>query len=155
MSIEILAPAGSPEAVIAAVQNGANAVYLGGASFNARRRAKNFTDEELQQAVDYCHLYGVRVYATFNILIGDREMRDADEAVRTLARVGVDALIVQDAGVARRIRQVAPDMELHASTQMSVHSVAGAIAARDMGFSRVVAARELSREDLRKSKKQQ
>ncbi|MBR6747652.1 MAG: U32 family peptidase [Clostridia bacterium] len=148
MSVEILAPAGSPEAVIAAVQNGANAVYLGGASFNARRRAKNFSDEELQQAVDYCHLYGVKVYATFNILVGDREMRDADEAVRTLARLGVDALIVQDVGVARRIRAVAPDMELHASTQMSVHSVEGAVAARDMGFSRVVAARELSREDL-------
>ena len=81
MSIEILAPAGSPEAVIAAVQNGANAVYLGGASFNARRRAKNFTDEELQQAVDYCHLYGVRVYATFNILIGDREHFKTDDGV--------------------------------------------------------------------------
>jgi len=149
MSVEILAPAGSPEAVVAAVQNGADAVYLGGASFNARRRAKNFSDEELKQAVDYCHLYGVKVYATFNILVGDREMRAAEDAVRTLARLGVDALIVQDVGMVRHIRAVAPEMELHASTQMSIHSVEGAIAARDMGFTRVVAARELSREDLR------
>ncbi|MCI6908867.1 MAG: U32 family peptidase [Clostridiales bacterium] len=146
--MELLSPAGSFDAVRAAVRCGADAVYFGGASFNARRRAKNFTDEELAAAVAYCHRFGVRVYCTFNILVSDREMREADAAAVTLARAGADALIVQDIGLARRLRQVVPEMPLHASTQMSVHNAAGAAAAAELGFSQVVAARELPRDDL-------
>ncbi|MEA4824851.1 MAG: U32 family peptidase [Clostridiaceae bacterium] len=146
--MELLSPAGSFDAVRAAVQNGADAVYFGGASFNARRKAKNLTDTELAAAIAYCHRFGVRVYCTFNILVSDREMREADEAAAALARCGADALIVQDVGLARRLRKVVPDMPLHASTQMSVHNVEGARIAAELGFSRVVAARELSREDL-------
>ncbi len=147
--MELLAPAGSFEALRAAVQNGADAVYFGGASFNARRRAKNFsTEEELAEAIAYCHRFGVKVYCTFNILVSDREMEEADEAARTLARCGADALIVQDIGLARRLRRVVPELALHASTQMSVHNVQGACAAAEMGFTRVVAARELSKADL-------
>ena len=146
--MELLAPAGSFESLRAAVPNGADAVYFGGSSFNARRKAKNFTDEELGAAIAYCHRFGVRVHCTFNILVADREMREADEAARKLARAGADALIVQDIGLARRLRSVVPDMELHASTQMSVHNADGAKAAAELGFSRVVAARELSKRDL-------
>ena len=146
--MELLAPAGSFESLRAAVQNGADAVYFGGSSFNARRKAKNFTDEELAAAIAYCHRFGVRVHCTFNILVSDREMAQADEAARSLARAGADALIVQDIGLARRLRQVVPEMTLHASTQMSVHNADGAKAAAELGFQRVVAARELSRRDL-------
>ena len=146
--MELLAPAGSFESLRAAVQNGADAVYFGGSSFNARRKAKNFTDAELAAAVAYCHRFGVRVHCTFNILVSDREAEAADEAARNLARAGADALIVQDIGLARRLRQVVPDMTLHASTQMSVHNADGAKAAAELGFSRIVAARELSRRDL-------
>ena len=146
---ELLSPAGSYDAVRAAVCAGADAVYLGGASFNARRRAKNLSDDELSRAVAYCHRYGVRVYVTFNILAADREMPEADEAIRLLARIGIDALIVQDLGLARRIRSIVPALPLHASTQMSIHNTEGAREARVLGFSRVVAARELTEADLR------
>lgn len=146
--IELLSPAGSFESLRAAVQNGADAVYFGGSSFNARRRAKNFVDTELSAAVAYAHRFGVRVYITCNILVSDREMPEADEAVRLYARAGADALIVQDLGLARRIHAMAPEIVLHASTQCSIHNAEGARKMQELGFSRVVAARELSRDDI-------
>ena len=146
--MEILSPAGSPEAVRAAVCAGANAVYLGFGSFNARRNAKNFTREELAQAVSYCHLRGVRLYLTLNTLVSDREMEQAAEQAAAASQLGMDAVIAQDLGVVRMLRQVAPDLPIHASTQMSIHNLDGVKAAADLGISRVVAARELGRADL-------
>ena len=146
--MEILSPAGSPEAVRAAVCAGANAVYLGFGSFNARRNAKNFTQEELAQAIDFCHLWGVRVYLTLNTLVSDREMEEAAQHAIMASQMGADAVLVQDLGVVRVLRQVAPDLPVHASTQMSVHNLDGVKAAADLGISRVVLARELSRRDI-------
>ena len=146
--MEILSPAGSPEAVRAAVCAGANAVYLGYGAFNARRNARNFTEEEVAEAVSYCHLRGVKVYVTLNTLVGDREMAAAAEHAVHASQMGVDAVLVQDLGVARVLRQVAPDLPVHASTQMSIHNLEGAKAAADLGISRVVVARELSRKDI-------
>ena len=146
--MEILSPAGSPEAVRAAVCAGANAIYLGYGAFNARRNARNFTEEEVAEAVSYCHLRGVKVYVTLNTLVGDREMAAAAEQAVHASQMGVDAVLVQDLGVARVLRQVAPDLPVHASTQMSIHNLEGAKAAADLGISRVVLARELSRKDI-------
>ncbi len=146
--MELLSPAGSMEALRAAVQNGADAVYLGFSSFNARMGARNFSAEELQEAVIYCHVRGVKVHLTLNILVTDRELPQAAEAIRTAARCGVDAFIVQDLGVATLCQQIAPDVALHASTQMSIHSLDGVLAAAALGVSRVVLARELSARDI-------
>ena len=136
------------DALRAAVQNGANAVYLGYGDFNARRNAKNFTAEELQEAVCYCHVRGVQVHLTLNILVSDKEMRQAAETIRLAANVGVDALIVQDLGVVQLCRQIAPHIPVHASTQMSIHSLEGVLQAAELGCSRVVLARELPREEI-------
>ncbi len=146
---ELLAPAGSFEAVIAAVQNGANAVYLGSGDFNARRNAKNFTDEELLQAVEYCRARGVKVHVTLNTLVTDRELGEVSKVVEKINRFGVDAIIVADLGIARMIRQMVPDLPIHASTQMTVHNLDGVLCAAEHGFSRVVLSRELSREEIR------
>ena len=147
--LELLSPAGSPEAVQAAVQNGADAVYLGYGNFNARRNAANFDDAALRAAVSYCHLRGVKVYVTLNTLLSDRELPAAAKLVATLSDMGVDALLVQDLGVARMARQVAPDLPLHASTQMTIHNLDGAkLAAEELGMSRVVVSRELSRDAI-------
>ena len=146
--IELLSPAGSMDALRAAVQNGANAVYLGYGEFNARRNAKNFTVEELQEAVSYCHIRGVQVHLTLNILLSDREMRQAAEVIRTAAGLGIDAFIVQDPGVVQLCRQIAPSVPVHASTQMSIHSLEGVLQAAELGCSRVVLARELPREEI-------
>lgn len=146
--MEILAPAGSPEAVRAAVCAGTNAVYLGFGNFNARRNAKNFTREELEQAISYCHLRGVKLYLTLNTLISDREMEQAAQDAILASELGIDAVLVQDLGMVRVLRQVAPDLPVHASTQMSIHNLDGVKEAADLGISRVVAARELSRGDL-------
>ena len=145
---ELLAPAGSREALEAAVQSGADAVYLGFGAFNARRNAKNFTPEEFAQAVEYCHLYGVKVYLTMNTLLSDRELPMAAEDARFASRCGVDAILVQDWGVLQMLRQAVPDVPLHASTQMSLMSLSGVEEAAKLGMSRVVVARELSRDDL-------
>ena len=146
--LELLSPAGSMEALRAAVQNGADAVYLGCGDFNARRNAKNFTPEELQQAVSYCHVRGVQVHLTLNILVSDREMRQAADTIRMAANLGVDAFIVQDLGLVQLCRQIAPSVPIHASTQMSIHSLEGVLQAAEMGCSRVVLARELPREEI-------
>ena len=151
MSLELLSPAGSPEALRAAVQAGADAVYLGFGPFNARRNAKNFSEDNLKDAVAYCHLRGTRVYLTLNTLVADRELPRAAETAARAAQAGVDAILVQDLGVAKLLRDACPDVPLHASTQMTVHSLDGIRACADLGMTRVVLARELSRsviEDL-------
>ena len=146
--LEVLSPAGSSDALVAAVQNGADAVYLGYGSFNARMNAKNFTSEQLRQSVSYCHIRGVKVYLTLNTLVLDRELKAAAQVVLDAKNAGVDAILVQDLGVLQMVRQVAPDMPIHASTQMSVHNLEGVLKAAEMGVSRVVLARELSRSQI-------
>ncbi len=146
---ELLAPAGSPEAVRAAVNNGADAVYLGFGTFNARRGAKNFTEEQLREALAYCRLHGVKTNLTVNTLVLDRELPQLLADVRTMLEAGADALIVQDLGAARAIREQFPDAVLHASTQLTVHSLDGALFAKQQGFSRVVLSRELPMRDIR------
>lgn len=147
--IELLAPAGSMESLRAAVQNGANAVYLGCGSFNARQSAKNFTPSTLAEAVKYCHIRGVSVHLTLNTLVCDREMKALAELIRHAAECGVDAFIVQDLGVVHLCREIAPFVELHGSTQMTIHSLSGVELCAAMGFKRVVLSRELSREEIR------
>lgn len=146
--IELLSPAGSMEAVTAAVQNGADAVYLGYGDFNARRNAKNFTRDELAQAVAYCHLRDCKVHLTLNTLLTDRELPGAAEVAAYASEIGVDAVIVQDLGVARMVRQTVPDLPIHGSTQMSIHSLDGVKACADLGVTRVVLGRELSRDQI-------
>ena len=147
--LELLAPAGSMEALRAAVQNGANAVYLGCGSFNARQSAKNFTPQTLVDAVKYCHIRGVQVHLTLNTLVTDREMKEVAEMIRHAAQNNVDAFIVQDLGVVQLCRQIAPHIPVHGSTQMSVHSLPGVQMCAAMGMKRVVLSRELSREEIR------
>ncbi len=147
--MELLAPAGSMEALRAAVQNGADAVYLGCGAFNARQSAKNFTPQTLQEAVKYCHVRGVQVHLTLNTLVSDKEMDAATELIRMAADAGVDAFIVQDLGIVELCKQVAPRVPIHGSTQMTVHSLAGVQLCAAMGCSRVVLSRELSREEIR------
>ena len=147
--LELLAPAGSMEALRAAVQNGANAVYLGVGSFNARQSAKNFTPQTLVEAVKYCHIRGVQVHLTLNTLISDREMKEAAETIRHAAQNNIDAFIVQDLGVVQLCRQIAPHIPIHGSTQMTVHSLSGVQLCAAMGMKRVVLSRELSREEIR------
>ena len=146
--LEILSPAGSPEGVIAAVQSGADAIYMGFGSHNARRGAKNFSDEEFQDAVRYCRVRGCKVYVTLNTLAADRELKAASELAVKAAEIGADAILVQDLGLARVLRNLLPDMPLHASTQMSVHSLDGVIAAAEIGMQRVVLARELNMKQI-------
>ena len=147
--IELLSPAGSMEALKAAVQNGANAVYLGCGSFNARQSAKNFTIQTLSEAVKYCHVRGVQVHLTLNTLVSDREMDACAELIRQAASAGVDAFNVQDLGVVQLCRQVAPGTPIHGSTQMTIHSLPGVLLCAAWGMTRVVLSRELSREEIR------
>ena len=146
---ELLSPAGSPEALRAAVQNGADAVYLGWGDFNARRSAKNFSDEEFADALRYCHVRGVRVFLTLNTLLTDRELPRAVEIAAQACRLGVDAVLVQDWGLFDLLRQSLPDLPLHASTQMSVFTSGGAKEVAADGCQRVVIARECSAEDTK------
>ena len=122
--MELLAPAGHWEAMVAAVQSGADSVYMGCGGFNARRGAKNFTPQEFAAAVSYCHLRGVKVYMTLNTLLTDRELPQAEEYLRQASRWGVDAVIVQDWGLLALARAVTPELPLHGSTQMTVPSLA-------------------------------
>lgn len=147
---EILAPAGSFDSLTAAVRCGADAVYLGGRELNARRNAANFSDEELAQAVEYCHARGVKVYITLNTLVRDDEMETAMNAVRCACDVKADALILQDIGLTSLIRKAAPDIPLHASTQTSVQTLDGIKMLADMGFCRAVLPRELSKKRIEK-----
>ena len=147
--IELLAPAGSMEALYAAVQNGANAVYLGCGTFNARQSAKNFTPETLTEAIKYCHIRGVQVHLTVNTLVSDKESEDCAKLIRHAAESGIDAFIVQDLGVVQMCRRIAPKVPIHGSTQMTIHNLAGVLACAELGMTRVVLSRELNRDEIR------
>ncbi|MCB2294143.1 DUF3656 domain-containing protein [Clostridium algoriphilum] len=146
--IELLAPAGSMDSVYAAVQMKADAIYIGGSKFSARAYAFNFDDENITLAVDYCHIYGVRVYVTLNTLVKDNELKDIMEYVGFLYSIGVDALLVQDTGLIYLIRNNFPDFELHASTQMTIHNGEAALFLKEIGFKRIVLSRELSLKEI-------
>ncbi len=146
---ELLAPAGGPLALRAAVENGADAVYLGGKLFGARAYAENFTREELVEALDYAHIRGVKVYVTVNTLVDNREFGELADYLFFLSEKGADAILVQDLGVAAFARKLLPELPLHASTQMTVHNAAGVKFLEEFGFTRVVLARETSLEDIK------
>lgn len=152
-NLEILAPAGSMESLIAAVRCSANAVYLGVKEINARRGATNFTFEELEQAVGYCHERNVKVYLTLNILVSDDEMQTAYDVVKKALEIGVDGFIVQDFGTAKMIREHFPSARLHASTQCSVNTPDGFRALEELGFERAVIPREMSLEEIKEIRK--
>lgn len=145
---ELLAPAGSPDALKAAVAAGADAVYLSGKRFGARKFAANFSEKELEEAVDYAHMNGVKVYVTVNTLIRDYELLDAARYLLGLYEIGADAVLVQDIGLASLARQIVPELDLHASTQMTIHNSAGAAWAAALGMKRVVLAREVSLDEI-------
>lgn len=148
MSIELLSPAGDREAFLAAVKGGADAVYLGATMLNARAGAGNFDQETLKWAVEYAHERGVRVHVTVNTMVKESEMTLLDDVAGQLALCGADAAIVQDAGVAARLRRLLPSLSLHASTQMAIHNAQGAQFALNAGFTRAVLAREMNFEEM-------
>ncbi len=148
--MEILAPAGNEQSLIAAVRSGADAVYLGTGAFNARRNADNFKENSLMEAVNYCHGRGVKVYVTLNTLIRDEELPAFLTAAREVASAGPDGVIVQDLAVVKVLRTIRRDLPLVGATQLSVHTAAGVKALEDLGFSRVVLARELTLEEISK-----
>lgn len=150
---EILAPVGADEQLKAAVRCGADAVYLGTDDFNARRNADNFKGIDLDEAVKYCKLRNVKVYVTLNTLIFDKEAEKLYKTVEAICKSGADAVIVQDFFTVKVIRDICPDMSIHASTQMAVHNVAGAKFLEELGFSRIVLARELSLSEIKEIRK--
>lgn len=145
---ELLSPAGDFECLKAAVQNGADCIYLGSNLFSARASAKNFDDEELQKAIEYCKIRGVKTNLTLNILIKDNEFEDAFNLAKKAYEYGIDAIIVQDLGLAKTLIKAFPNLPIHASTQMSVHNLEGALELQELGFKRVVLSRELSIEEI-------
>lgn len=145
---EILAPAGGMDSLTAALRCGADAVYIGGKSFSARQNAANFNTDEIKQAAQLCHLYGKKLYLTVNTIIFDAQTNEFARAIEDALSCGIDAFIVQDWGAAEIIKTVSQDAVLHASTQMTVHSPSGALLAKEMGFKRVVLARELSQKQI-------
>lgn len=146
---EILAPAGNYDALLAAVNGGANAVYLGFGNLNARRNAIGFDEESLENAIKYCKARNVKVYITLNTAIFDRELTEAAQDIKKCAKLGVDGLIVEDMAIVALAKSIVPTIHLHASTQMAVHNVSGAKLMKQMGFTRVVLAREMSKEEIR------
>lgn len=148
-NIEVLSPVGSMDSLTAAVRCGADAIYLGAADFSARRKAKNFTKEELLEAVKYCHKHNVKVYVTVNIMLKQKELKDALTLVDYLYHINVDGLIVQDLGLAYLIHKFYPDFPLHGSTQMSIHQKDALSFLKKYGFSRIVVSREMSKEQLK------
>ena len=145
---ELLAPAGNWDCARAAVANGADAIYFGLPAFNARMRADNFSEEDLKPLMEFLHLHGVRGFLTLNILVFTAELKEAERVVRLADDCGVDAIIVQDIGLVRLSREIAPGLEVHASTQMTITSPEGIQFARSLGVERVVVARELSLREL-------
>ena len=145
---EILSPVGSFEMLEAAVKSGADAVYLGAKDFSARRNAQNFTKEEMKKAVEYCHVRGVKTYLTLNILLKDNELEKAFLLARDAYNMGIDGIIVQDLGFAKILKDYLPELPLHASTQMSVHSKSALPLLKQLGFTQVVVSREMSKNDL-------
>lgn len=149
---ELLAPAGGMEALIAAVENGADAVYLGARAFSARGYASNFSEEELEKAIDYAHLRGVKIYVTVNTLLKEGEMENALMLLSRLREIGVDAIIIQDLGLISLSGKYLPDLPLHASTQMTLHNSEGVKFAKELGIERIVLSREVSLEEIKKIK---
>ena len=151
---ELLAPAGSPEALEAAIAAGADAVYLSGKRFGARKFAANFDEQALAQAIDYAHLRGVKVYVTVNTLIREPELSDVAGYLLQLYEMGTDAVLLQDLGAALLAHQIVPELEKHASTQMTIHNREGALWANHAGFKRVVLAREVNLDEIKEMKKE-
>ncbi|PKM55597.1 MAG: peptidase U32, partial [Firmicutes bacterium HGW-Firmicutes-5] len=150
---EILSPAGSYEAFIAAVHSGCNAVYLGGENYGARAYAKNFNLETLEKAIKYARIYGVKIYYTINTLFKEKEIDQLINHILEVYHLGVDAFILQDLGVIALLKRVFPDIEVHGSTQLNCHSVQGVRFLEEMGVKRVVLARELSIDEIINIKK--
>ena len=147
--IEVLAPAGSMESLYAAINKGADAVYLGGNKFSARAYASNFDNENMQKAIDYAHSYGVKIYVTIYTILKENEVEEAVRYVGYLYEIGADALIIQDLGLFKRIKEDYPDFELHASTQMTIHNGEAAIYFKEKGFHRVVLSREMTIDEFK------
>lgn len=152
--VELLSPAGNFESLQMAVENGCNAVYLGGKKFGARAFSNNFDDSELVKAVQFCHLYGVKIYITINTIVYDEEIDSFINYAKFLYKIGVDAVIVQDYGMIDLLKKILPNLELHASTQMNIHTVEELKIMKQLGFSRVVLAREVSIDTIREMKNQ-
>lgn len=151
--IELLAPAGNMESLIAAIEAGCDAVYLGGYMFGARSYAGNFSDEEIIEAINYAHLYGVKVYVTANTLVYEDEVTTFLNYVDFLHKNNVDAIIIQDIGMMDLLKQTYPNLEIHASTQMHVHNLEGVKLVEELGLSRVVLARETNIEEIKNIRK--
>ncbi len=147
--VEVLAPAGSMESLYAAINKGADAIYLGGNKFSARAYASNFDNDNMIKAIDYAHSYNIKVYVTLNTILKENEIEEAVKYVGFLYEIGVDALIIQDVGLLKRIREEFKDFELHASTQLTVHNGEAALYFKDKGFHRIVLSRELSLDEIR------
>ena len=150
---ELLAPAGGMEALVAAVENGADAVYLGARAFSARGYASNFSEKELEEAIDYAHLRGVKVYVTVNTLLKEGEVENALKLLSCLREMGADAIIIQDLGLISLAGKYLPDLPLHASTQMTLHNSEGVEFVKKLGIERVVLSRESSLEDIKQDKR--
>ena len=148
-NIELLAPAGTVESLYAAINSGADAIYMGGTKFSARAYASNFTNEDLEYVVRYAHLYGVKIFIAVNTLIKENELSEAVEYIDFLYSIGVDALIVQDFGIAKILRDRYKDFEVHSSTQMTIHNGEGAKFLKSQGFHRIVLARELNLKEIK------
>ena len=148
-NVELLSPVGEWDSLVAAVQNGANAVYFGANEFNARMNSKNFDREELKNAIEYAKLRNVKTNLTLNILIKNDEFQKAMELVEYAYKCGIDAIIVQDLGLAREIIKKFPKLDVHSSTQMTIYNLKGAQEIQRLGFKRCVLARELSIEEIK------
>ena len=146
--MELLSPVGNFECLKAAVQNGADSVYFGSQFFNARAFADNFNFEDLKKCINYAKIRGVKTHLTLNTLIKDDELEEAFNLAKTAYEFGIDAIIVQDLGLAVKLIESFPDLPIHASTQMTVHSLNGALEMERLGFKRVVLARELSIDEI-------
>ncbi|MGR7951492.1 peptidase U32 family protein [Finegoldia sp. P2-F-LR] len=153
MISEILAPCGNWDMVKASVRAGTDAIYLGTKEFSARAYAENFTVEDVKEVVKYCHLRNVKVYVTLNTLIKQSEIYKAIDYVNRLYNIDIDALIVQDIGLAYLVNKLFPDLDLHASTQMNINNLNGALIAKELGFKRIVLARETDLEELKNIRK--
>lgn len=149
---EILAPVGNKEMLTAAIAAGADAVYIGGNQFSARAYAENFTDEDMEEAISLCHFNGMKVYVTVNTIIKEKEMEDALNYIRFLYEKDVDAVILQDLGLAKNVKEIMPDLDIHASTQLNTRNIYGAAFLKHAGFSRIVLAREISLEEIKRIK---
>ena len=154
MKTEVLSPAGNREAFESAIHHGANAIYLGGLQFGARSQAQNFTTEEIIELIKYAHLYDVKVYVTVNTLIKDNEFEEVIDFVKQLYINNVDAIIIQDIGLATYLLNIFPDIVLHASTQMNIHTLEQAKFIKKLGFKRIVLGRECSIDTIKQIKEQ-